>query len=362
MSKKIIHVLGAMDAGGVEAWLMDVLRNSDPSKFKHEFLVQKDKKAFFDDEILSLGSNIHLCRLNNIISYTYNLYIKLKQLQPDIVHSHVGTFSGVVLLVSRLAGVKCRISHSHNDFTSTDHNSKLFRKLYLKIMKQLIQIFSTHNIAVSEQAAQYLYGKSWKENPKTQIIYCAVDEKKFRDVLCQVDYHKQLNIPKDSIVLGHVGSFSVQKNHNFLLELFLDLYNKNKNYYLILVGSGPLRNEVENKVLKLGLESNVRFLGNRTDIPEIMSCLFDIFLFPSHYEGLGLVAVEAQLTGLHVIASTNVPVEADCGNLSFLKLDKDLWLKYIDNHNLYRSPHKYNTDRFSLVNNIELINRVYSNC
>jgi len=360
MSKKIIHVLGSMDVGGVETWLMNILKNSDAKKFKHEFLVQKNKKGFYDEKIDRLGSRVHICEINNIFSYTIRAYSKIRKLKPDVVHSHVGAFSGLVLFVSWLAGVECRVSHSHTDLSVTDKKSRLIRKLYINLMKQLIRAFSTDNIAVSEAAASYLYGKNWKTDLKTQIMYCAIDESKFINTICDLDYRAQFDIPKDAIVLGHVGGFRAVKNQAFLIELILELCIKDGSYYLVLVGDGPLKDIIEKQVSKSNL--NVKFLGNRTDIAEIMTCLFDIFLFPSHYEGLGLAAVEAQFAGLHVIASDKVPHEADCGNCVFLSLDKHRWINYIYKTDFQKSPTNLDTSRFSLDKNLEVLSRIYSKC
>ena len=144
MSKKVVHVLGAMNVGGVEAWLMTLLRNTDSSQVQHEFIVHSREKGFYDDEVYELGSNIYHCKHSeNPFSYGLNLYRLLKLVKPDVVHSHVHTFSGIVLLISFMAGVKFRISHSHSDTRVKDKKASFVRRLYLSFMRVLITIFAT---------------------------------------------------------------------------------------------------------------------------------------------------------------------------------------------------------------------------
>lgn len=145
---------------------------------------------------------------------------------------------------------------------------------------------------------------------------------------------KEFNIKENEIILGNVGSFSENKNQSFLIKSLYELHKNNKNYRLILVGDGEMRKKLKKEVVILGLQEYVLFTGVRSDIPEIMH-LFDIFLFPSIHEGLGIVAIEAQASGVPCIISDSVPheVELGVGLVKFLSLDVNKWIEMIKFYN-----------------------------
>lgn len=338
--KKIVHVLGAMDIGGVESWLMTIVRNADKEQYIHEFIVHRDKKAYFDDEIRALGTKKYVCSTDNMATYPFRLYNLLRQIKPDVVHSHVHSFSGLVLMIAAMAGVKIRISHSHSDTRFIESTSKnIVRESYLKLMRSLIKTYSTSNIAVSEKAAISLYGEDWQADSKSKIIYCGVDYNRFKNVKCLNDYRDELSIPKDAIVIGHVGRIEKPKNHVFMIELIKALREKSDKYYLVLVGDGSLRESVENLTKENGVDPYVKFMGTRLDIPEIMSCLFDIFIFPSLWEGLPLTLVEAQFATLPCLVSDMVTEECKIRNCLYLPLVNEIWVKEISN--LIVKPNRY---------------------
>lgn len=359
MSKKVVHVLGRMDAGGVEAWLMTLLRNTDKSSISHEFIVHSDKRGFYDEEIYELNSKIHYCKFShNPLIYSFNLYKTLRNLNPDIVHSHVHNYSGLVLLVAYLSGIESRISHCHSD---TRIKKKSFiRRLYSVNMKYLISKFATSMIAVSSNSAEDLYGMNWKDKENVHLIPCGIDVSKYDSSNIDVGMREALNLPKEAFVIGHVGRFEEPKNHDFLIEVFYKFREKNDQAYLVLVGDGKLRAEIESKVAELDLTPYVIFMGLRKDVPSIMLSVFDVFVFPSLWEGLGLVAVEAQLSGLRVLASESVPKEIDCGRVVFIALQIDLWIKemlFITDGILEEKV--VNFDRFSITENVRKLNNVY---
>lgn len=328
MSKKVVHVLGAMNAGGVEAWLMTLLRNTDKELIKHEFIVHHKEKAFYDDEIYSLDSKIHYCPYSaNPFVYALNLYRTFKKIKPNVVHSHVHAFSGLVLLVAYLCGIKNRISHCHSDTRVKEKNNSFIRKIYFSFMKFLISIFATTRIAVSSLAAENLYGMNWKTKKNCMVIPCGIDISKYDPKYKNVDMRKDFGLPEDAFVIGHVGRFEEPKNHRFLIDILYELRKKNNKVYLVLVGDGTLKAEIEKKVADLDLASYVIFTGLRKDVPVIMLSIFDIFIFPSLWEGLGLVTIEAQLAGLKVIASNNLPNEINLGRVRFIELNnKEAWI------------------------------------
>lgn len=338
--KKIVHVLGAMNIGGVESWLMTILRNANREQYVHEFIVHNGEKAYFDDEIKALGTKKYVCSIDNIATYPVRLFKLLRHIKPDVVHSHVHNFSGLVLMVAAMAGVRTRISHSHSDTRLVESVSKSsIREAYLGMMNALIDRYSTSNIAVSEKAAISLYGKDWQSDSRNKIIYCGVDYNRFKNVKCLNDYRDKLSIPKDAIVIGHVGRIEKPKNHVFMIELIKALREKSDKYYLVLVGDGSLRKSVENMAQESGVDLYVKFMGTRSDIPEIMSCLFDIFIFPSLWEGLPLTLVEAQFANLPCLVSDMVTEECKIRNCFYLPLVNEIWVKEISN--LIVKPNRY---------------------
>jgi len=357
MSKKVLHVLGRMDAGGVETWLVNLLKNTDRSLIKHDFLLLKSGTGFYDEEIIKNGGSLNYCTKNsNPLLFSLKLYKYLRQSKPDIVHSHVYTFSGLVLLIAFLANVKVRVSHSHNDMLAKESRSSFIKKNYLIIMKKLISIFATAKIAVSKFAAHSLYGEKWNKK-NVEIMPCTIDLTKFDKKYIDQKLRAELGIPESALVLGHVGSFTEQKNHNFLIDVFFDIHKRNSNAYLVLVGDGVLKAQIEEKVAALGLSSKVLFLGLRKDVPILMMSVFNVFVFPSLWEGLGLVAVEAQSAGLLCIASKYVPKEADVGSCIYLDLDKNIW---VDNILNYKNKDKnLENERYSIEKSIDFLSKIY---
>lgn len=358
MSKKVVHILGRMDAGGVEAWLVALLKNTDPDQVQHEFLLQKRGQGFYDDEVLKYGGKLHHCLNNeNPIVYGIKLYKAFKEIKPNVVHSHVHAFSGLVLLVAFLCGIENRISHSHSDTRFREKNNSFIRKGYYFFMKLLIAIFATKRIAVSSLAAENLYGMEWQTKKNCVVIPCGIDVSRYNSKYKDIHMRKELCLPDDAFVVGHVGRFEEPKNHRFLIDMFYELRKKNNKAYLVLVGDGTLKAEIEKKVEDLGLTQYVIFTGVRKDVPVIMLSVFDIFVFPSLWEGLGLVAVEAQLAGLKVILSKNIPTEANIGNAVYIEnYIVDNWVSELS------KSYKKNIildDKFSIEKNIKKINKIY---
>lgn len=358
MSKKVVHVLGAMNAGGVEAWLMTLLRNTDKDLIQHQFIVHHKEKAFYDDEIYSLGSQTYYCPYSsNPFMYALNLYRTFKKVNPDVVHSHVHAFSGLVLLVAYLCGIKNRISHCHSDTRVKEKNNSFIRKFYFSLMKYLISIFATTRIAVSSLAAENLYGINWKTKKNCVVIPCGIDISRYDQKYKNIDMRKGFGLPEDAFVIGHVGRFEEPKNHRFLIDVFYELRKKNEKAYLVLVGDGSLKSEIEKKVADLKLTPYVKFAGLRKDVPILMMSVFNVFVFPSLWEGLGLVAVEAQSAGLLCIASKYVPKEADVGSCIYLDLDKNLW---VDSILSYRCVNKsLDNERYDIKKSVSLLSAIY---
>jgi len=310
---RILHVVGGMNRGGVETWLMHVLRHIDRDRFQMDFLVHTEKPCPYDDEARVLGSKIIPCLSpSKPWLYARNFKRILREYGPyDIVHSHVHHFSGYVLYLAKQAGVPVRIAHSHNDTSAIDAKAGLHRQLYLSLTKWSISRCSTVGLGCSCNAVADLFGAAWKTDTRWQVLDYGVDLKPFYDRVDSIGVRAEFGIPADAFVIGHIGRFETQKNHLFLLKIAAEVAKQELKMHLLLIGDGSLRSDIEQKVVQMGLSDRVTFAGNRSDVPRLMLKAVDVFLFPSLHEGLGLVLIEAQAAGLPCIFSDVVPEEAD---------------------------------------------------
>ena len=310
---RILHVVGGMDRGGVETWLMHVLRHLNRSHFQMDFLTPEDRHYAYTDELQALGSQIFPClEPSKPLLYAANFQRILREHGPyDAIHVHIHHFSGYVLHLAQQAGIKVRIIHSHIDTSSIESNVNWRRKIYNTLMKWWIDRNATIGLAASQMAAADLLNPLWENDSRWRILFYGIDLAPFRDLIDKTKIRTEFGIPENTLVIGHVGRFESQKNHHFLLEVAAEVAKREPNIRLVLLGIGPLRAEIEAKAIEMGLADRVIFLGTRPDVPRLMSGLMDIFLFPSLYEGLGLVLIEAQAAGLPCIFADTVPSEAD---------------------------------------------------
>ena len=310
---RILHVVGGMNRGGIETWLMHVLRHIDRDRFQMDFLVHTTEPCPYDDEAQDLGSRIIACpHTSNPWIYGSELKNILRQYGPyDIVQSHVHHFSGFVLRVARQAGVPICIAHSHNDTSTLEAKAGLYRRLYVNLTKWLIGSYATAGFGCSAKASANLFGPAWERDPRWRIFYCGIDLTKFNHVVDSAAVRAEFGIPADAFTIGHVGRFDRQKNHEFLVEIAAEVAKREPKMRLLLVGEGPLRSRVEEKVKQMGLADQVIFAGTQPNVPQLMLGAMDVFLLPSLHEGLPVVGIEAQAAGLPFILSDAITEEVD---------------------------------------------------
>lgn len=308
---KVLHVVGGMDIGGTETMLMNLYREV----YKHiqfDFISYYEKDAYYDNEIKQLcGKVIKIDSPSKVgqIKVLINLYKIIKKGEYEVVHAHTLFNCGVVMLAAKLAGTKIRISHSH---TNLDTPNNIIKRIYFSLMRMLIKIFSTNFVACSDSAGKYLFGKSIINNSKYTILPNYVDYNKFLNCEDYKSIREKLCIKNEDLVVCHIGRFVDSKNHIFLIDIINTMVKKNDKVKAILVGDGPLRKDIEEKVKDLGIDKNIYFLGLRNDIEVILNNC-DLFIFPSIYEGLGLVMLESQACGLPCVVSEAIQLEADLG-------------------------------------------------
>ncbi len=309
---RILHVLGMMERAGAETWLMHILRGLDRSRYQMDFVVHVPGAHAYDDEVRALGSNLFvLPYIHRPLTYAREFTRVLREHGPyDIVHSHVHQYSGFVLRLAKRAGVPVRIAHSHLDASDTEARAGLPRRAYLRLMRRWLDQNMTAGLSVSGQAADDLFGPRWGHDPRHRLLYCGIDMEPFRQPVCRAAVRAEFGIPDDAFVIGHVGRFTEQKNHAFLLEIAAAVLAREPDVRFLLVGEGELRAVMEAKAAALGIAGRVIFAGVRSDVPQLMLGAMDAFLLPSLYEGLPLVLMEAQAAGLPCVYSDTTAAEA----------------------------------------------------
>ena len=301
---RILHILQRMEAGGTQALLLSIYRKIDRSKVQFDFVVEYPDKQCYDDEITALGGKIYYTSVRkdlNVMKFQRELYQILKEhTEYKIVHVHAYTIGYFCLRTAQKAGVPVRIAHSHSN--GIVHDKKYFIKL---LMQKLFLVHATDFMACSEEAGKYLFkGKDYV------VLNNAIDSSKFiANMAVRNDLRDELGL-NDKFVVGHVGRLCPEKNHKFLIDVFAQIKKIKKNAVLVLVGKGPLEQEIRQDVFDMGLTENVLFLGNRKDMARIYQAM-DVFVFPSLFEGLGIVAVEAQTAGVPVVGSEGIPPEIE---------------------------------------------------
>lgn len=306
MKLKVLHVVGAMNRAGTETMLMNIYRNIDREKVQFDFISYSDQEADYDQEIKNLGGRV--IKLSKTWSIK-EIYEVIKQYGPyDVVHSHTLFHCGIANLAALLAGVKVRIAHAH---TTLDKSNSYTRKIYINLMRRMINTFSTDLLACSTKAGSYLFGKNKLAKPNYSYFPNAIDYPAFlRNPKIEVTKFKVEEGFGNSLVIGHIGRFVEAKNHEFLLKIMKSIIEIDPSIKLLLVGDGDLRHQVENETKEKGLHENIRFVGLRNDISTMLHCM-DVFIFPSLYEGLGLVLLEAQASGVPCVVSEAIQPEAD---------------------------------------------------
>jgi glycosyltransferase involved in cell wall biosynthesis len=307
---------------------MNVLRNAPAEQFQFDVLVRELKPGTFDQDVRKLGARIIPCsHQDGSWAYIRRLKKILHDHGPfDVVHSHTHFFDGLILAIAAMAGVPMRISHSH---TTTKASGKGAPKRLLQglALRTAIRRCSTHRVAVSEESYRSLFGSACCHTERSKIIRNGVDVAAFSDQPgLRSTIRKELGVPEDVKVLGHVGRFDEGKNHAFLLACFDELCRSDDRWRLVLVGDGPLRRSILDRAVALNRHRQLLDLGERDDVDRVLGAM-DVFIFPSLYEGFGIALLEAQACGLPCLASSEVPPEADAhlGLVTFMDLSDGPW-------------------------------------
>ena len=358
---RVLQIIGSMNMGGAENFIMNVYRNIDREKIQFDFIVHR--KGYFDDEIRKLGGKIfYLDALQKVGPFKYrkelyNFFTNHKEYR--IVHSNLDQVSGFILEVARKCNVPVRIAHSHSSSNSTNN---FVERLYKNYLNTKINKNATHFFACSKEAAKWLFKEKACE---AVIIKNAIDIERFKfNEEKRKLIRKKLNINENDIVIGHVGRFSMVKNHKFLIEIFYEFQKNKENARLLLVGDGPLRNEIEKQIANLNITNKVLLVGNKNNVEDYYNAM-DLFVFPSLNEGLGMVLIEAQINGLNCVTSKDVvPNEVNITNhVEFVPLDEDVkeWNKILNEIEIirYNELDKIKKAGYDIKEEVKLLQKIY---
>lgn len=318
--KRLLCIVGQMGAGGAETFLMKVYRNIDKSRFQMDFCVSSSEKGVYEEEIVSMGGKVFritpktksfkknfvsIARIVNRNNYKYVMRVSQHSL------------SCMELLAAKMGGAKKLVFRSSNSNSCGGHVNSIIHNIFKFLTIKLPDV----KIAPSTEAAEFMFGKQCVKKGEVLLLKNGlnIDEYGFSDT-DRNRKRKELGINNEKVI-GHVGRFSKQKNHYFIISVFNEVVKKDPNTKLILIGTGELEDEIKDVVNRVGLNDKVMFLENRNDVPQLMSAM-DILLFPSLFEGMPNVVIEAQASGLHCIISDTITKEADVtGLVEYMSLE-----------------------------------------
>ncbi len=297
---RVLHVLGTLGLGGVENWLMNVLRHIDREQIQMDFCCLSGIEGSHAAEARNLNSKVIPCKITkNLHSFNRKFAHILSSGEYDIVHSHVYLFNGYILRQAAKSGIQQRIAHGHTNPPA--ECQPYARRLYKKIMQQWLKKYTTLGLGISKAALPSLFGRQWREMKQLEVLYCGVDLSPFWSLPVDSNIREQLGIPDEDKIIGHLGRLTPAKNHKFFLKIAASIQQKRPDVRFLIVGDGPLRKELEELTLELELD-NVLFIGDTNKVAPYLATM-DLLLFPSLWEGLPLSVVEAQAADLHCLCS-----------------------------------------------------------
>ena len=352
--KRILHVLGSLNRGGAETIVMNLYRELDKSKFQFDFVTHINQPGDYTDEIKKMGGRIFFVPSYKI--YNHFQYKKAwKKLLDEhkefkIIHGHVRSTAAIYLNIAKKMGRKT-IAHSHSISSGSG-----IKALIKNVLQYRIRYIADYFMGCSKQANIWLFGKKIANSNRCYVLNNGIElnnfifNKEIRD-----EYRNKLKIMNDEILIGHVGRFAPEKNHKFILNCFSKIYNINNKYKLILIGDGKEKEKIINRFSKAPFMRNVIFTGTVKNVNDYMQAM-DIFILPSKFEGLGMVLIEAQISGIPCIASSNVPKEANISKkMIFCPLKCNAWIKAISN--IKKQRNQPNIEEIKEIYDIKMITK-----
>lgn len=359
---RVLQVFAALNAGGVENFVMNAYRRIDTSKIQFDFAMTSGKKGYYDEEVLSMGGRIFY--FDSEKSLTDNLENVLRNEGSfAAVHSHIFFYSGLVVRTAKKCGVPVRIAHAHN--AHTGESRSIARIVYELTMRHLINANSTVMLGCSEKACRYVFGDNCMTDRRVSVLPDGIDCGRFAfNSTLRENVRREYGL-EGKFVIGHVGHFNPAKNHDKVLSVFAEAAAKRDDAMLLLVGDGNLENAVREKAYALGISEKTVFAGAHKDVEKMYHAM-DVFLFPSRYEGFGMAMIEAQLSGLACVASDVVPEDTNAdGRCVYISLE-DPDCKWADT--VLSAPERTTAffdvikSRFDVISTTDTLNRIYTEC
>lgn len=306
---RILHVVFSLNRGGIESWLVALLRHINRKRFQVDVLAHTAGPNDYEKDLENLGIRItHIPPPTRLYRHARAVLDHLRTHGPyDVVHSHV-TFTGYLLRLARRLNVPVRIAHSHCDRVYGPE-AGWPQRLFLRVTHPWIMREATAGLTPSRSSAPAFFGSEWERDSRWIVHPYGIDLTPFHDPVDSISLRRSLGLPDGAPVIGHVGRFFPQKNHAFLLEVMQEVMKRDPHVQLLLVGDGPLRSQMETTCRMRSLHSRIRFAGSRKDVPHLMRGAMDLFLLPSLFEGLPLVGIEAQAAGLPCLWSDTITPE-----------------------------------------------------
>ena len=309
---RVLHVLGSLGLGGIETWLMHMLRRQDAFEVTHELLLTQDEAGAYEEEARRLGIAIHKIPLGEGRLGWFRKFrtLLIEQGPFRCVHCHdEPAFTALALTIARSAGVPSRIAHSHSA-RSRGKDYPLARRAARLAAIPLVRSAATRCLGISEDALEEIAGPDRLRDERASILFYGFDFSRFRGAGERAAaLRAKLALPPGARIVGNVARFFPVKNHRLLIDAFGRCREQVADAHLVLVGTGPLRGELEAQVAERRLQEWVHLAGTTDDVPAFMA-MFDLFVLPSYSEGLGIVCVEAQAAGTRLLASDTIPSEA----------------------------------------------------
>ncbi len=357
--KKILQVVNCMNIGGIETFILNLYKNIDRDKYEFIFLTNKPGKYDYQESVEKMGGKF--IRINTTDSGLKRRLLHLQQLnkvmrreKPDVVHCYTYFDAASVMTVAKHNKIPIRITHSH-----TAQGFMLGRNYLHTLLAWLIRKKSTVMLSCGPDAGLALYKK-----PVFTILNNGIDLNSFKfDNEKRNKIRKEIGLKETDIVIGHIGRLADVKNHSFIIRIAQYLKEKGLNEYkFVFVGDGPLMQQLQNDVNKKKVQENVIFLGGRSDVSDLYNA-FDLFLFPSIYEGLPMALIEAQANGLPIIASSSIDKSTKINsNFKFIDLEDDIkdWINAIKKYHNKRISPKKNLEKYSILNTVKEIEKLYA--
>ena len=300
---RVAQIMGLMNGGGVETVVQNYYRHIDRDKVQFDFVVDSNSRLIPREEIESLGGKVFLLpSIKRPAHYCHALRELCVSEGWRMVHSHRNTLSVLPLGVAKSVGVPVRIAHSH----STWGKGELKRNVLKAVLRTQANRYPTHRMACTRHAGEWLFGP----NKDFTVLNNAIELDAFiYSPEKRAALRRDLGIAPSSFVVGNVGRLATMKNQAFLIGAFAEAFPNDGGEFLLLAGDGPQRENLRRLIDSLGLQRRVLMLGQRADVCSLYSAM-DCFCLPSTYEGLGIAAIEAQVSGLPTLISTEVPTDA----------------------------------------------------